>query len=145
MTKFSVVLPDGSVHEIDGASLRVEFDNDSTGGGSGIQDIPFAEVVGILATVNAGQQLSNQMAMIEATGDIGPVQEDELDSLDEQLSGVISRLFGMPESDDSCQHDCDHCTSCHSDEDFDDNAGEADGSNPIEEIHNATIIQFPGK
>jgi hypothetical protein len=137
MTKFSVVLLDGSVHTVDGSSLRVEYDG-------GVQDIPFTEVTAILATVNAGQQISAQMALIESIGDIGPVQEDELDSLDEQLSGVISRLFGMPEGDDSCQHDCDHCTSCH-DSDPDDNQGEADGTNPIEEIHNATIIQFPGK
>lgn len=143
MTKFSVVLPDGSVHTIDGVSLRVEFDNDLAGSGSGVQDIPMAEVTMILATVNAGQQISAQMAELEDIGNIGPVEENELDGLDEQLSSVISRLFGMP--DDSCQHDCDHCTSCNSDEDYDDNAGEADGSNPIEAIREATIIQFPGK
>lgn len=137
MTKFSVVLPDGSVHTVDGSSLRVEFDG-------GVQDIPFSEVTEILATVNAGQQISAQMALIESIGDIGPVQEDELDELDEKLSEVISRLFGMSDDDDSCQHDCDHCTSCH-DSDPDDNQGEADGTNPIEAIREATIIQFPSK
>ena len=131
MTKFSVVLPDGSVHTVDGSLLRVEFDG-------GVQDIPFSEVTEILATVNAGQQISAQMALIESIGDIGPVQEDELDELDEKLSEVISRLFGMPEGDNSCQHDCDHCTSCHSDD-----------ADPIAEVldaySEATIIQFPSK
>lgn len=137
MTKFSVVLSDGSVHEIDGSALRVEYDG-------GVQDIPMVEVTGILATVNAGQQISAQMALLESIGDIGPVQEDELDALDEQLSRVISRLFGMPE-DDSCHNECGHCESpCH-DSDYDDNAGEADGSNPIEIVKEATIIQFPVK
>lgn len=126
MTKFSLVLSDGTVHSVDGCSLRVEYS-------SGIQDIPFAEVTAILAAVNAGQQISAQIAEIEAIGDIGPVQEDQLDSLDDSLSGIISMLFGMPEEEDN------------DDEDYDDNIGEADGSNPIEPITEATIIRFPGK
>lgn len=126
MTKFSVVLPDGSVHMIDGVSLCVEYDG-------GVQDIPFTEVTAILATVNAGQQISAQMALIESIGDIGPVQEDELDILDEQLSEVISRLFGIEDDVDE------------DDSDYDDNIGEADGTNPIGPITEATIIQFPSK
>jgi len=126
MTKFSLVLSDGTVRSVDGCSLRVEHSG-------GIQDIPFVEVTATLAAVNAGQQISAQMAEIEAIGDIGPVQEDQLDSLDDSLSGIISMLFGMPEEEDN------------DDEDYDDNIGEADGSNPIEPITKATIIHFPSK
>jgi len=127
MTKFSLVLSDGTVHSVDSCSLRVEYSG-------GIQDIPFDEVTATLAAVNAGQQISAQMAEIEAVGDIGPVQEDQLDSLDDSLSDIISMLFGVPEEEED-----------NDDEDYDDNIGEADGSNPIEPITKATIIHFPSK
>lgn len=126
-TKFSVVLSDGSVHDIESTMLRVDHDD-------GTQDIPMFDVTDILTMINAGQQLAAKMLEYEVIGNIGSVEEvKDRQQLDAEFDSIVSRLFGM--GDEDCQHNCSSCTSC-GDPDYDDNAGEADGSNPIPEFEN---------